>query len=130
MPAKPRKPGKINRRHLGLTGSTLIHTVNSLRKQGLNEKEIRKRCGYQDPVYFQRILDTAHAATPLRGGRPLLGTLQRLQHEQRSSLPNVPSWNLPRLDSRLCSMCCGWARISVLKALGDGFNVAPNLQGI
>lgn len=61
MPAKLRKPGKRKRRHLGLTGSKLIHMVNSLRKQGFNEKQIRKRCGYQDPIYFQRMLDAAHA---------------------------------------------------------------------
>jgi hypothetical protein len=96
MPAKPRKPGKRKRRHLDLRGSALIHAVDSLRKQGLNEKQIRKRCSYQDPIYFQRMLDTARAQQQSRQlalqrmrekgeyGRSVLGDAEaRLVAQQR-----------------------------------------------
>lgn len=57
--ASKSKRGK--RRHHGLRGSDLIHAVKAFRAEGLKEKEIVKRCGYRDPSFFSRMLESAYA---------------------------------------------------------------------
>jgi hypothetical protein len=92
MPAKPRKPGKRKRRHLDLRGSALIHAVDSLRKQGLNEKQIRKRCSYQDPIYFQRMREKgAHGRSVLGDAEARLVAQQRLARGESLTTEDVNS---------------------------------------